>query len=166
MMRRLLSIRSDERGASLIELALAAPILSMLIMGMIDVSSGYSEKLQLEQAAQRSIEKAMQANREEIEAEDADFYASLKSEAALAAGVDQSKVTVRYWLECNGVSQNSSAATMKTDYEKKCNDGVPYSRHVNVRIEKTYTPMFKVDFIATGPDGTFTLVGEAGIRVQ
>lgn len=150
----------DERGASIIEMALVAPFLCSLLIGMVDMSRGYSAKLQLEQAAQRSIEKAMNGDKE------TSLFETLKDEAAAAAGVSTSAVTVKYWLECNGVSQNTSVATMTTDYEKVCADGQTYARYVNVKITKAYWPMFRARWARANTDGSFTLVGEAGIRVQ
>ena len=150
----------DQRGTSIIELALVAPILATMVVGMVDLSRGYSQKLQLEQAAQRSIEKAMNSDKETT------LFETLKAEGAEAADVAESAVEVKYWLECNGVSQNTSAATMATDYEKVCPDGQTYARYVKVKITKTYTPMFRTRFLGANSDGTFTLVGDAGIRVQ
>lgn len=159
-MNRILPFARDERGATIIELALILPLLATLVVGMADISLGYSAKLQLEQAAQRSIEKAVNGEKETA------FFQTLKSEAMAAAGVSESAVTVRYWLECNGVSQNTSPSSMDADYGKKCSDNVPYSRYVNVRIEKIYTPMFGPKLAGANADGTFTLIGEAGVRVQ
>ncbi len=160
MMTQLPRIGRDDRGSSIIEMALVAPFLATLLIGMVDMSRGYSAKLQLEQAAQRSIEKAMNGDK------DTDLYETLKVEAVVAADVPASQVEVRYWLECNGVSQNSSAATMAADYEKVCPNGQTYARYVNVRIQKSYKPMFKAQWAGANADGTFTLVGDAGIRVQ
>lgn len=162
-MRTLRKLSRDERGASIIEMALTAPFLAALVIGMVDVSRGYNAKLQLEQAAQRAIEKAMQGMQGD---ESTDIFEGLQEEAALAAGVDVEDVEVRYWLECNGVSQNTSAATMAEDYEKVCPPGEVYSRHVNVQIEKVYAPMFPTKWKGANSDGTFDLVGEAGLRVQ
>ena len=159
-MRRLSTLFRDERGSSLIELALVLPLLGTMLVGMVDLSRGYSAKLQLEQAAHRAIEKAMNGQKETA------MFDTLVAESMEAAGVAQSAVQVRYWLECNGVSQNSSASTMAADYEKKCSDNIPYARYVSVRIEKVYAPMFRVKFAGSNADGTFTLVGRAGIRVQ
>lgn len=161
MIRVLNSLRHDERGASVIELALVAPFLATLVIGVVDISNGYSAKLQLEQAAQRSIEKAMNGDKT------ADLFDTLQAEAEAAADVDEAAVEVRYWLECNGVSQMDSVATMQSDYEdKKCDDGVPYARYVTVRIEKNYMPMFSMPLLGANPNGSFTLVGEAKVRVQ
>lgn len=159
-MIRLPRITGDEGGTSIVEMALVAPFLASLLIGMVDLSRGYSAKLQLEQAAQRSIEKAMNGDK------DTDLFETLTDEAVAAAGVSASAVQVRYWLECDGVSQNSSTATMAADYEKVCDDGETYARYVSVRIQKTYNPMFKVRFSGSNADGSFTLVGQTGIRVQ
>lgn len=160
MTKRIFQLARDERGTSIIELALILPLLATLVVGMVDISNGYSAKLQLEQAAQRSIEKAVNGEKETA------FFQTLRSEAMAAAGVNLDAVTVQYWLECNGVSQNTSPGTMDADYGKKCADNVPYSRYVNVRIQKNYAPMFKAMMLGSNADGTFTLVGEAGVRVQ
>jgi len=153
----------DERGTSLIEMALVAPFLATLTIGMVDLSRGYSEKLFVEQAAQRAVEKAMQGMQGD---ESTDIFDGLKAEAAATADVPEDDVTVRYWLECNGVDQNTNPATMAADYEKVCPDGQYYSRHMSVRIEKTFTPMFSMTWLGANEDGTFTVVGEAGMRVQ
>ena len=152
MMNLINTLRRDQRGAAIIEMAMAAPILSLMLIGMVDLSRGYSAKLQLEQAAQRSIEKVMQGSKNTT------VYDSLKTEAATAAGVAQTAVTVDYWLECNG----SRAA----DYETNCATGQTYARYLSVEITKVYTPMFKMKFLGAKADGTYDLKGKAGIRVQ
>lgn len=164
MRHDLLKLARDDRGTSIIELGLLAPILATLVIGMTDISMAFSEKLKLEQVAQRAIEKAMQG----MQGDDStDIFNTLKAEAAAAAGVSESAVTVRYWLECNGVSQNTSASTMQADYEKVCaNSSQVYSRHLNVSIQKNFTPTFSVRWLGSNSDGTFTLSGEAGMRVQ
>lgn len=159
-----LKLTRDERGATIIEMALLAPILATVVIGMSDLSRAYSEKLALEQAAQRSIEKAMQGMQGD---ESTTIFQTLKAEAAATAGVNQSAVTVSFWLECNGVSQNTNPATMQADYEKVCpSSSDVYSRHVEVRIQKAYTPMFSTKWMGSNSDGSFTLVGESGLRVQ
>jgi Flp pilus assembly protein TadG len=60
MIRGLARLARNERGAAVIELALVAPILATLVIGITDVSIAYGHKLELEQAAQRAIEKVGQ----------------------------------------------------------------------------------------------------------
>lgn len=162
-MRRLSRLLRDESGASLIEMAMVAPFLATLVIGVTDISRGYSDRLQLEQAAQRAIEKAMQGMQGD---ETTTIFKTLKAEAAAAAGVAESAVEVRYWLECNGVDQNSSPATMDADYEKVCASGQVYARYLRVAITKKYTPFFATKWLGASADGTFSLVGIAGMRVQ
>jgi Flp pilus assembly protein TadG len=57
MIDRFASILRDERGNSFIEMALAAPLIAALFVGMVDVSRAVSAKVELEQAAQRAVEK-------------------------------------------------------------------------------------------------------------
>ena len=62
-MRRFLSQLSATSAASAtIELALYAPMLALLTIGVVDMSNAFGRKLALEQAAQRAIEKVMQTS--------------------------------------------------------------------------------------------------------
>lgn len=160
MTRRLAALARDDRGASIIEMAMVLPVFATIVIGMTDISRAYSTKVQMTQAAQRAIEKAMQGKKE------LSVYDTLQAEAAAAAGVATSAVAVRYWLECNGVSQMQSVATMAADYNHVCPNGQTFARYVNVDITKTFTPMFSTRFAGANADGTYTLHGKATIRVQ
>ena len=152
-------LSQDEGGNSIIELALVAPILATLLIGMVDLSRAYSSKLMLEQAAQRSIEKVQQYQAS------ASTPTLLKAEtvaAAQAAGFTSTTaadVTVDFWLECNG--------TRAADYESSCPTGQTYGRWVSVDLKATFTPMFRVRrWMGSNADGTFTIHGIAGMRTQ
>ena len=153
-MTRLLGILArDERGASVIELALVAPVFASMLIGMVDISRGYSAKLQLEQAAQRAIEKVQQYQTT------SSTYSTLQDEAATAAGVATSAVTIDYWLECNGARQ--------AVYDSSCSAGQSYVRYVTVSIQKVFTPMFGTRYFpGANSNGTYTLTGRAGMRTQ
>jgi len=153
MMQKLIKrLRTDDRGTALVEMAIAAPILATLFIIMVDLSKAYSEKLALEQAAQRAIEKTMQGT------QNSTTYNALKSEAATAAGVAQSAVTVDFWLECNG--------TRSGVYDTTCPNGQTYARYLSVEITKIYMPTFKSKFIGPNADGSFNVKGKAGVRTQ
>lgn len=149
---KLFRLRKDARGAAVIELALAAPILAMLLIGMVDIGRGYSTKLRLEQAAQRAIEKVMngQADRTSV--------AALKTEAATTAGVDETAVIVDFWLECDGTRQAS--------YDSNCTGTAISRRYLTVQISKTYSPMFAIRWAGAKSDNTYTVVGKTGVRTQ
>ncbi len=143
----------DEGGTSIIELALVAPILATLLIGMVDLSRAYSRKLMLEQAAQRAIEKIQQYQ------STTSTYGTLQTEAAAAAGVPTTDVAIDFWLECNG--------TRAADYNTVCASGQTYGRWVSVDITGTFTPMFASRrWPNANPDGTFTIHGVAGMRTQ
>lgn len=160
MIKRFKKLLRDQRGNALIELGLVFPLLGTMVVGMVDISRGYSARLQLEQAAQRSIEKAMNGKKTST------LFNTLTAEAVAAANVPATAVTVRYWLECNGVSQNTSVATMAADYERICPNGNTYARYVSVSIQKTYRPMFRMKWFGSNADGSFNLIGRSGVRVQ
>lgn len=148
-------LRRCERGNSVVELALVAPILALLLIGMVDLSRAYSTKLQLTQAAQRTIEK-VQARR--VPASNALLIQAEATAAANAAGFASPIVNVDKWLECNGARQGALVIA--------CTPGDAYSRYVSVDIAHTFTPMFRFKFAGANANGTYTLHGEAGVRVQ
>ena len=65
MMRFLRKLARNRSGTATIELALCAPILATMVIGVSDISIAYGKKLELEQAAQRAMEKVMQTTGED-----------------------------------------------------------------------------------------------------
>lgn len=150
MMRSLLTC---ERGNSFIEMALAAPVFAALLIGMVDISRGVSTKLKVVQAAQRTVELVQRSGF------DYDQIAALEAEAESAAG-EGSDATVTAWLECG-------TSTTRLAYDGSCASGEPYSRHMDVTVTNSFTPMFGTRFFpGANADGTFTVSGLAGVRVQ
>lgn len=149
-----LQIVRDERGASVIELALATPLFAAFLVGMVDLSRAYSGKLQVEQAAQRTVE-LIQRNGFSSGQE-----TTLQTEAQNAAGTG-STATVTSSLECTTAA---GAVTTKA-FTASCAANETYARYVNVAITKSYTPLFRLKWDRT-VNGTWTLRGSSGIRVQ
>src|SRR3982751_6612551 len=101
-----LRLARDDRGAAVIELALVAPVLALMVIGIVDLSNAFSSKLALEQGAQRAIEKIMQTT------EDETVEGTLKTEAVCQVNgtnadgtcktspITTANVTVTYRLEC------------------------------------------------------------------
>lgn len=143
----------DERGASVIEFALFAPILALLVMGVSDLAMGYSRKLTIEQAAYRTLEKVAVGT---VQSD----YQYLKAEAATAAGVAQSAVTVDNWLECNRTRQD--------DFNGVCPDGEMISRYVRITIASSYTPRFNYGPLARGfaVNGQVPISASTALRIQ
>lgn len=152
-MIRFAQLAKDDCGAAIMELALVAPIIASLLIGMVDLSRAYSYKLKLEQAAQRAVEKVQSYQTT------TSTYGTLQSEAATAAGVPTSNVAIDYWLECDG--------TRAANYDSTCASGQTYGRWVSVTVTGTFTPMFRSKYYPrANADGTFTVQGKTGMRTQ
>jgi len=146
------NLARHEQGAAVIELALAMPFLALLVIGMVQLSNGYSTKLQVEQVAQRVVEKWQGSGFDTTQT------ATYQSEAAAAAGIATSAVTVDYWLECNGTRQAS--------YSSTCSSGQTYARYASIDIQKSYTPMFSLTAFSGASGDSYTIHGRAGLRFQ
>ncbi len=150
-MTRLFSLRKNDRGTVTIELALIAPILATMLIGLVDIGTAFSHKLRLEQIANRAIEKVQQ------DGFDATWEATLEAEAAAAAGPGAT-ADLTYWLECNGARVGT--------YTAGCAAGVPIARYVQVEVVRSHTPIIAANFTGSNADGTMTVRGIAGIRTQ
>ena len=142
----------DERGAAVIELALIAPVLAFMTIGIIDISQAYSRKLTLEQAAQRAIEKVMQTTGDTTPEE------TIKEEAAAQGDVDEDDVTVSYRLECNG--------ELEADFDTECAPGESEARWLMVTVSGTYEPMFPAHFFGDESDKIYHMTATAGMRTS
>lgn len=150
MFAKLRRLRHDQRGTAIVEMAIVAPVLATMIIGVIDLSNAYGRKLALEQASQRAIEKVMNTTG------DTTVEETIRAEAAEQAGVPDGNVTVTYRLECDGTE------TAADD----CSAGETASKWISVSVTDTYSPMFPVHFSGINGDGTYHIVSTAGIRVQ
>jgi Flp pilus assembly protein TadG len=159
MMLRLSRLRRDERGAAIIEMALVLPVFGALVIGVADISRAYSQKLILEQAAYRAIEKVQQYQ------SNVSTYNTLKTEAVTAASasgftdVTTTNVTVDFWLECSGVRQ--------TNYNTTCPTEAETARWITIDIPHNFSPMFaSIRWPGSNANGSYTLHGRAGLRTQ
>ena len=138
-------------GTATIELALITPMFITMLIGVVDISMGFNRKLVLEQATQRGIEKIMQTTTDKTVDE------TVVDEAAAAAGVSTDKVTLEYWLECDGQRVE--------DYNADCDTGEVEARYLTLSITDTFTPMFPLAHLGVDMDH-FTLTAESGIRTR
>ncbi len=152
-MKKLFSrLARDNRGVAVIELAFVAPVLALMVVGVVDMSNGMGQKLKLEQAAQRSLEMVMHTTG------DTTADAAIVSEVMDEAGVEASQVEVRRRLECNGVDV--------ADITQNCPDGEIEARYFVVSIDDTYEPMFPLHFAGLNDDGAYEIRAVAGMRVK
>ena len=161
-MSRFLTLWREQRGAAIIELAIVAPVIALMTVGVVDLSNGFSSKLRLEQAAQRSIEKVMQTtgitsvedtiiNEAVCQVNGTNANGSCKTAPITAANV-----TVTHRLECDGVLSGAA----------DCADTEVASRWVQVTIWDEYEPLFPVHFSGIDTGGKYRLEASAGIRTE
>jgi Flp pilus assembly protein TadG len=177
MMRvRLPHLAANERGAAVIELALIAPVLALMVIGIVDMSNAFSRKLALEQGAQRAIERIMQTTANDT------VEGTLKTEAVCQVNgtnsdgtcktspITTSNVTVTYRLEC--VASGGGIATQSSTDSDTYNDFVCASgtvseaRYIEIAVTDKYTPLFPITFSFINGDGTYHLSATAGMRTQ
>jgi Flp pilus assembly protein TadG len=177
MMRvRLPHLAANERGAAVIELALIAPVLALMVIGIVDMSNAFSRKLALEQGAQRAIERIMQTTANDT------VEGTLKTEAVCQVNgtnsdgtcktspITTSNVTVTYRLEC--VASGGGIATQSSTDSDTYNDFVCASgtvseaRYIEIAVTDKYTPLFPITFSFINGDGTYHLSATAGMRTK
>ncbi len=152
--KHLQNFAGDQRGFSAVEFGILAPVLVMFVMGIGDLGRGLSERHALQQAANRTLELAQLGTRQ------AD-YSYLIPEAATAAGVPQTNVTLEQWLECNGDS------TARLAFGASCPSGQQIARYVTLTIRSSFNPMFSsAGYLNVRPDGSVRLMAQASVRVQ
>jgi|KBSMisStandDraft_5_1062788.scaffolds.fasta_scaffold277666_2 Flp pilus assembly protein TadG len=171
------SLKLDDRGAAIIELALVAPVLALTIIGIVDMSNAYSRKLALEQGAQRAIEKVMQTTgtttvEDTIKAEAVCQVNGMNSDGTCKTSpISATDVTVTYRLECTDSAGTMSPQT-STDADTfdayTCGSGtVKEARYIQVGLVDKYTPLFPIHFASfTSADGTYHLSATAGMRTE
>lgn len=153
----------DELGASAIELALAAPILAAFVIGMTDMARGYSMKLMLEQASQRTIE---QVEQQRSVAKTYNTAVTTEATAAMTAAgyTTGNTITPDSWVEC---SSDGSSWTRKTAFTDACDPNQMTSRYVKVTIARKFTPMFASRrWPGADANGDITVTGAAQVRIQ
>jgi Flp pilus assembly protein TadG len=165
MIRLLRSLHRDEGGAAIIELALVAPLLALMTIGIVDMSNAFSAKLQLEQAGQRAVEKVMQTTGE-LTVEDTiaaeavcQFNGTDADGDCRDAPLTTDDVAVTHRLECDGVLK------VTTDTDQDCATGEKESRWIEVKIDYNFTPTFPIHF-AGYSDGTYHMSTIAGMRTE
>jgi Flp pilus assembly protein TadG len=176
-LRRLKRLLGDDRGAAVVELALVAPILGVVTIGIVDMSNAYSRKLALEQGAQRAIEKIAQTT------ESATVEATLANEAVCQVnGVNQdgtckaspitiNNVTVTWRLECtasNGTTTLQSSTSSATYDAFICPVGTAtQARYVQVAVTDKYYPLFSLHFASFNrDDSSYHISATAGARTS
>jgi Flp pilus assembly protein TadG len=163
-MKRFLKLWREDRGAAIIELAIVAPVIALMTVGVVDLSNGFGTKLKIEQAAQRSVEKVMQTTGitdvETTIATEAicQFNGTKPDGSCKTAPLTAANVTVTHSLYCN----NGSTPVATPD----CPTGQTESRWIKVAVWTDYKPLFPVHFTGIDANGKYRIQASAGMRTE
>jgi hypothetical protein len=148
-------LAADARGTSLVEFGLVLPVVSLMLIGSVDLARGIGAKLALEQAVHRTMEMAsvgvVGSN-----------YEHLRTEAAAAASVPIANVTLEQWAECDGTRQAS--------FDAECGATQMVARYVKIAVRKDHKPSFSYGPLGktfdVKADGSIELTAHSSLRVQ
>ena len=131
---RLRTMSRDERGTSVLELALVLPVISMLSLAAIDFAMAFGMKLQVQQYAQAGADFVVASGATPPTPE------AVKAEVVAISGLNASEVTVTRFTECNAVKVAlfglcPGLLDVKTNY-------------MQISTVDTYEPMLNIDGIA------------------
>ena len=115
----------DNRGVALVETALVAPVLAILVMGTVDVARYGAAKMKIQQAVNRGLEMSWMGGKDTA-------VTDIQTQAAAQADVDASAVTVTRTLECGGTA---------TSWSNTCASGET-ARYTQIQISTNFTPSF------------------------
>ena len=172
---RFRALHRDTRGAAVIELALIAPVLALMVIGIVDMSNAFSHKLALEQGAQRAIERIMQTTASDtventVKAEVVcQVNGTNTNGTCKTSPITTSNVTVTYRLECttSGGTMTTQTNTDSVAFDAlTCATGSTDARYIEVLVTDNYTPLFPITFSFINSDGTYHLSATAGMRTQ
>ena len=140
----------SREGAAAIELALIAPILLLMILGVVDFGGAYSAKLRLDSAARSGVQFALQ-NTANIT-----NTGGIGQVVDAASGLDPATITttVTQFCECD---DGSSIACNGT-----CAGGGFPRTYLTVSVQRQYPILFSYP----GVSNPLPLTGRATVRVQ
>ena len=147
----------DTAGTGALELAMALPMLLLLLVGMVDVSRLIAQRIDAEQAAQRATDFALAIRPTSGQT------GYISAQAANAEGVEPEDVEVQIFLECDGVQQDS--------FNTVCPEDQDSARFVHVAIVRDVDFVFDWSSLATlfgsqaMGDG-ITVQGDSTVRFQ
>ncbi len=164
-MNRLAKLWREDRGAAIIELAIVAPVIALMTVGVVDLSNGFGTKLRVEQAAQRSVEKVMQTtgitNVETTITNEAicQFNGTMPDGVTCkTAPLTVANVKVTHSLYCN----NGATPTADVD----CPAGQTESKWIKVTVQTEYKPLFPLHFTGIDANGKYNIQASAGMRTE
>lgn len=143
MMRRMLTCES---GAGAVELALALPMLVVMMLGIADLSLAVNEKMRLTAAARSGAQWAYGHSGE---------TGGVAAAVTQASGLDATAITTATTSFC-GCSGGANVACDAT-----CDDGNGRREYVTITVSESWSPTLNLPGL-----GSIELSGTATLRVK
>jgi Flp pilus assembly pilin Flp len=177
MMCRLIQrLHRSEDGTATIELAVVVTVLATMLIGVVDITTAFNRKMELEQALQRSLEKIMNTTTFTTPTQ------TIKEEVALAVrGIEEEEISVDYLLECDNVIQEQSGSPEPTapantseaavpeaeepDASAGCDPSEVQRRYITATVTDQFEPFFPLHKLGIA-GSAFTISARAGMRVE
>ena len=144
---------AETKGVALVETALIAPFLAVIIIGTVDTARYGAAKMKIQQAVNRGLEMSWMGG-PSLAATD------IQAQAATQADVPTSSVTVTQTLECGGTATSWSTET--------CASGET-ARYTQIQISTTFTPSFALGSLARmlgNANGVVPISATGVLRIQ
>ena len=138
------------RAAVTVELALLAPVLMLMLVGVIDFGGAIYEQMQLTSAARAGVQFAIQS------AANVDDTVGILQAVQNAGSLDTANVTITTTQFC-GCPDGSAATCTDT-----CGGGGTPGTYVSITVVEQYSTLFPYP----GIDNPITLEGNAVMRVR
>lgn len=153
MPKRLLSfartLRRDERGVAFVEFGFLVPIFALFVLAIADLGQGLSQRFTMQAAVNRSLERLL-VSRPTAGANDSGVdYTFIRQEAATAANVPLSQVTLTQYILCDGVRAAASATACPQNQEQ--------ARYLSLTINKNFTSSFYLGTVPLSVTGSMRL---------
>lgn len=142
----------ETKGVALVETALVAPFLAIVIMGTVDTARYGAAKMKVQQAVNRGLEMSWMGGKDLA-------VTDIQAQAAAQADVSTSSVTVTQTLECGGTS---------TSWSSTCASGET-ARYTQIQISTSFTPSFALGSLARAlgnSDGVVPISATGVLRIQ
>jgi hypothetical protein len=153
-MKKLSTIGRDEKGISITEFALVVPVMTMFLVGIVDLSIGFAAKLALNQAVTQGLQLA------QIAAENGSpDVSAIKTRTAQAAKGNENKVNVVPKLICG---------TQEKAYSESCGANESIRRFVEIEVAVEFKPIFGnyAGAVPVNANGMVEMKSSGSVRVQ
>jgi Flp pilus assembly protein TadG len=132
----LTQLRTDKRGTSLLELALVLPILTLILLGAIDLGRVFYATAEVTNAAHAGAEYG--ARTVSLATDTAGMKLTASNDAVDVSGIT---TTASYSCSCTSI-QGSGFNVACPSAATTCGNSSPFLVYVTVTTSKSLTPMF------------------------